>query len=209
MKLLVHACCGPCSIAPIQQLQCEGINLALAFINPNIQPMEEYERRKRALLDLAAVHGWQVFETEYEPHEWERYVSLFGLHHPRARCQACYRVRLRQTAFLAAQKGYDALCTTLSVSPHQDQRAIKTELARAAEEYGLQAYYRDFSSLFEEGQHEARQMEMYMQDTCGCRFSAVEALEQRAFDARARKFDQGFAKALCRMKPSVAPSKDG
>ena len=37
VKVLVHACCGPCSIRPLAKLREEGARAAVLFFNPNIQ----------------------------------------------------------------------------------------------------------------------------------------------------------------------------
>lgn len=196
MRLLVHACCGPCSLAPLQQLQQAGFEVALAFINPNIQPIDEYNMRKQTLCHLGERYGWQIFEADYITDEWERCVAPFALNNPRARCKHCYRVRLMQTAQLAVEHGFDAITTTLAVSPHQDHETLRQELERAAQTHGIKAYYRDFRDVFEEGQAQARDLNIYMQDSCGCRFSALEAVEDRAGQMRVRKAERQMIKAL-------------
>ena len=45
-KVLLHVCCGPCSIMCIQSLRDEGYDVTGYFANPNIHPVSEYFRRQ-------------------------------------------------------------------------------------------------------------------------------------------------------------------
>ena len=47
-SLLLHICCGPCSIMPVKRLQDEGFTVTAWYMNPNIQPLMEYLRRREA-----------------------------------------------------------------------------------------------------------------------------------------------------------------
>ena len=44
-KLLLHACCGPCSSAVLEQL-CAHFEITVLYYNPNTWPAEEYHRRE-------------------------------------------------------------------------------------------------------------------------------------------------------------------
>ena len=43
-KLLLHACCGPCSSAVLEKL-CRYFEITVLYYNPNTWPAEEYHRR--------------------------------------------------------------------------------------------------------------------------------------------------------------------
>ena len=58
-KLLLHSCCAPCSSGVIPQLQ--DFDITLLFYNPNIDTVEEYNRRLDALKDYV-----QKYNKEYE-----------------------------------------------------------------------------------------------------------------------------------------------
>lgn len=45
MKILMHICCGPCSIYPLQVLRAQGFEVTGYFYNPNIHPYREYLQR--------------------------------------------------------------------------------------------------------------------------------------------------------------------
>ena len=44
-KLLLHSCCAPCSTTVIETLK-EHFDITIIYYNPNIEPFEEYEKRK-------------------------------------------------------------------------------------------------------------------------------------------------------------------
>ena len=54
MNVLLHICCGPCSISPIQQLREQDHQLQGYFFNPNIHPYKEFKRRLETLQEYAA-----------------------------------------------------------------------------------------------------------------------------------------------------------
>jgi predicted adenine nucleotide alpha hydrolase (AANH) superfamily ATPase len=179
MKLLLHACCGPCLIEPLDEFSKSASELAIVYTNSNIHPAEEYERRRDTLRAYADGLGATVVELAYDPAAWARAVG------PRAdagaeRCRACYRLRLGEAARYAAENGYDALATTLTISPYQDPDAIRDEGQAAAAHVGIEWVDRDFRSVYPEATRRSRELGMYRQNYCGCELSDVEAQEQRA-----------------------------
>jgi len=52
-SLLLHVCCGPCAVMPITRLLDEGFSVTAWFMNPNIQPLAEYLRRREAAAQCA------------------------------------------------------------------------------------------------------------------------------------------------------------
>ena len=66
--LLLHACCGPCSSAVLEQL-CQYFEITVLYYNPNTWPAEEYYRRGEELKKfVAAAHplGVTVVEDHYD-----------------------------------------------------------------------------------------------------------------------------------------------
>ncbi len=59
-KLFLHVCCGPCAIMPILRLRDEGYGITAWFMNPNIQPLAEYLRRREAAEICAAKLGIEI-----------------------------------------------------------------------------------------------------------------------------------------------------
>ena len=54
-KLLLHACCGPCSSAVLEKL-CRYFEITVLYYNPNTWPAEEYYRRGSTRL----CRGWKT-----------------------------------------------------------------------------------------------------------------------------------------------------
>ena len=92
-RILLHACCGPCSLEPVRLLREEGFEPVICWHNPNIQPVAEHDRRLGVLRAWAADEGLPVVELPYDPDSWERLVAPHGMDRE-ARCRACYALRL-------------------------------------------------------------------------------------------------------------------
>ena len=99
----------------------------------------------------------------------------------RARCRACYRLRLEEAAARAAEGGYEGLATTLAVSPYQFTDVIYEELQRACAQTGIAAHFEDYRPYYDEATRISRELGMYRQNYCGCRFSIKEGEATRAF----------------------------
>ncbi|MDR2368481.1 MAG: epoxyqueuosine reductase QueH, partial [Deltaproteobacteria bacterium] len=54
-SLLVHVCCAPCAVYPLSLIlkRDPGLTVIPWFYNPNIQPVEEFRRRRDALAFMA------------------------------------------------------------------------------------------------------------------------------------------------------------
>ena len=77
-RLLLHACCGPCSSAVLEQL-CPYFEITVLYYNPNTWPAEEYRRRGEELERfVAAAHplGVTVVEDPYDPQEFYTTLSI-------------------------------------------------------------------------------------------------------------------------------------
>ena len=170
MKLLMHMCCAPCSVYPLAQLRGEGIEPVGVFFNPNIHPIEEFERRRENVEKLASMKGLQVqYFDDFRLQEWERHTGTED-----ARCTMCYAIRMKKAAELASAGGYEAFTTSLLVSPYQKHDLIKQLGEKYALQYGVGFLYRDFRPGFRQGQQEARELGLYRQKYCGCIISFNE-----------------------------------
>ena len=169
MKLLMHTCCAPCSVYCIKSLREEGIEPTLFWYNPNIHPYTEYEARRDTLIKYSKMVNVKVIlKDEYGLDEFCKNVCS----KINSRCvDYCYRVRIEETAKYAKENGFDAITTTLFVSPYQKHDAIKKICEEIANKYGLEFVYRDFRVGFKIGQNEARELGLYMQKYCGCIYS--------------------------------------
>lgn len=178
-SLLLHACCGPCSLEPVKYLRKEGFEPTICWTNPNIQPVREHDRRLAVLMAWAQdVAHVDVIVAADDRDAWERGVAPKGLDRER-RCRACYAVRLAESCRVARERGFGFVSTTLAVSPYQLFDACHDELVLLAAAYGLMPVWRDFRPHYPESVDDSRALGMYRQNYCGCRFSAAEAALER------------------------------
>ena len=178
MRLMLHACCGPCLIEPLDEFLETADEVVIVFTNSNIHPAEEYERRKETLTAYADGMGATVIELPYDPAAWIEAVGPLAREGAK-RCSACYRLRLGQAARYAAENGFDALATTLTISPYQSPDAIRREGEAAAQAVGILWVDRDFRDSYPESVRRSRELGMYRQNYCGCAFSKEEAAQER------------------------------
>lgn len=237
MKILLHACCGPCSLEPTRLLAEEGSTFAVFFTNSNIHPAEEYQHRLETIRQLANQRSYSLIEGVYDVDAWEATAGRVGQEleelrrnagiadevvaapnpYPlpplqdrgpevdaarqraaqlrRARCRACYRMRFEETAQFAAENGFDAVGTTLSVSPFQYTDIIEEELQRACDIAGVTCAFIDYRPCFEENERLSKEMGIYRQNFCGCHFSDDEAQLERTIRKAARKAKKAALKA--------------
>lgn len=182
MKILLHACCGPCSLEPVRLLAEQGHQITIAYMNSNIQPRAEYDHRLATLLAWAKDEGIPVVEGTWNDEAWKRTAgSAHAAGLPREdRCRACYRMRLEEAADYALSHGFEALSTTLTVSPYQYTEIIGEELAQVCEQRGLACVFEDFRPFYDNATRRSRDLGMYRQNYCGCAVSMREAEQERA-----------------------------
>ena len=188
---------------PSRLLAAEGFDIDILYSNSNIAPRAEYDRRLATLREFAAGEGVRVLEGTYDPTAWEAGAGAIGNAlacdldaridgaadvaellddaNRSKRCRACYRMRLEDAAARAVEGGYDVLSTTLAVSPYQFSDIIAEELKRAAGRAGIRAHFEDFRPYYDEATRISRELGMYRQDYCGCRFSIKEGEVTRAW----------------------------
>jgi predicted adenine nucleotide alpha hydrolase (AANH) superfamily ATPase len=188
VRVLLHACCGPCLLEPLDALAAEH-EVTIAYANPNIHPPSEYRRRRDTLFAFAEAQGLGVVELSYDPVAWMRAVA--GVERdPALRCRACFGLRLGMVARYAVEHGFDAVATTLTVSPYQDADAIREAGESAAREAGVAYLDTDFTERYPEATRRSRDLGMYRQNYCGCMLSELEAEAERAARKVARKAER-------------------
>jgi predicted adenine nucleotide alpha hydrolase (AANH) superfamily ATPase len=175
--VLLHSCCAPCSTAVLEKLLplCDPV---LFYYNPNIYPVSEYNHRLQEQKRLAGLLNIRLVEGKYD---WEAFESAVKAHHlenePEGgkRCALCFELRLRETAAAAKALHCDFFCTTLTVSPHKNAKLVNKIAGEISEELGISALYGDFKKQngYLRSIELSKKYELYRQDYCGCRFSAV------------------------------------
>lgn len=176
MKLLLHACCGPCACYPAEKLLVDGKAFDILYFNPNIHPYKEFKRRLNALRELCEKKRYKLIVDKSYPLE----TCVQGmLDEPVIRCAYCYRVRMRYAAQYAKENGYDAFSTTLLVSPYQKHELIIQMAEEAGKEFDIPFYYEDFRKGYQRGVDISLELELYRQPYCGCVFSERDRYEKK------------------------------
>jgi len=171
MKILLHICCAPCTIYPLEILRKEAGQVKGVFFNPNIHPYLEYKKRLDTVREYAAREGLEVNLAEgYPIEDFLQKTAALG----KDRCSYCYEVRLRYTAEQARKGLFDAFTTTLLYSRYQKHDLIRATAEDIARENDIPFFYRDFRDGWEEGVRQSKEMGLYRQKYCGCIFSEKE-----------------------------------
>lgn len=170
-RILLHICCGPCAAYTVKALQDEGFEVVGLYYNPNIHPLQEYLRRREALVEAAERLGVKVIykDDEYDPTLWMRAVAF---REPN-RCFQCHALRLERTAQIARRGGFELFSSTLLYSKHQKHETIAS-LGRDLAGGKLQFLYRDFREGWREGIETSKAWGLYRQQYCGCLLSEYE-----------------------------------
>ncbi len=175
MKILLHVCCGPCSVGCIDMLKEENIEFSAYWYNPNIHPYTEYESRKKSAVEYIS----NKMDIEFiEEGDYGLRVFLPEVAKTSYRCGMCYEMRFDKAAKYASENGYDGFSSTLFVSPYQNHQKMIEVAESVAKKYGTSFFYRDFRPRFYDGLNRARAMGLYMQKYCGCIFSEEERYVQ-------------------------------
>jgi len=196
-RILLHACCAPCTIYPLSVLRDEAARVHAYFYNPHIQPWQEFDRRLKTLESYAVDEKLPlIVRKDYDPVTFFRQIAFRETN----RCLYCYALRLNAAAGLARKSGFDAFTTTLLYSRQQKHELVVSLAEEASRKHGVPFYYKDFRVGWKEGQERARSLGIYRQQYCGCIYSEMERfLGKRAVgDNSARNsieiaVEEGFA----------------
>ena len=176
-KLLLHSCCAPCSSYVLEYLS-DYFDITEFYYNPNIFPESEYTKRvweQQILIhEMPVKHPVSFLAGSYDKEKF--YEMAAGMEHIKeggSRCFRCYEMRLRRTAELAKEKGFDYFTTTLSISPLKNAEKLNEIGMRLAKEYGIKYLQSDFKKKngYKRSIELSKEYGLYRQDYCGCEFS--------------------------------------
>ena len=176
-SILLHSCCAPCSSHVIDTLT-KYFNITILYYNPNIEPYEEYERRKeeeiRFIKEYNNINKLDIIDCDYDN---DKFISMSkGLENEPergARCIKCYYLRMEYTAKKAKELDYDYFGTTLTVSPYKDSNKLN-EIGKSLEDkYNIKYLYSDFkkNNGYKHSIELSKEYNLYRQDYCGCKYS--------------------------------------
>lgn len=178
MNILLHICCAPCSIFPIEMMRGEKHRIAGFFYNPNIHPYSEYLKRKESVEKYSKEVGLNVIYADYDVENY--FQNIIYDETMRNRCPVCWWMRLLKAAKFAKENGFDAFTTTLLGSPYQDHEMLKIIGEDIAKKSEVGFFYMDFRTGFRDGQEKAKEKGLYRQNYCGCIFSEKDMLEAKS-----------------------------
>ncbi len=189
-KLLLHACCGPCSCFPLTFL-CPHFDVTIYYGNSNIYPAEEFYRRRGELESLLKYlekdYGFHVelIMPEYEHEKYMEDLRPYGNEPERGkRCLLCYEKRMEEAYQYAEDHGFDYFTTVMTISRQKDSPTMN----RIGEELQkkhptVRYFYSDFKKNdgILKGAEMRRHYGLYNQTYCGCEYSLAS---RQAFDAK-------------------------
>ncbi|NJB68632.1 hypothetical protein GGQ74_002305 [Desulfobaculum xiamenense] len=171
-RILLHMCCGPCSITPVKSLQDAGFEVTGFYHNPNIHPLSEYLRRRDGAIEVAERLGIRIIvkDSEYDPQAYFRAVTFREAN----RCFHCYSLRLERTAQIAGRGRFDFFSTTLLYSKFQKHDMIAALCRDLQTGCPAKFHYQDFREGWKEGIAISKEWGIYRQQYCGCLYSENE-----------------------------------
>ena len=176
-KLLLHACCAPCSSYVIEYLS-EYFDITILYYNPNIVTEDEFNLRlselERFVKSFKTKNEVKVVSLGYDNQEYlDEIKGLESEKEGGRRCLKCYRLRLLKSCLYARDNNFDYFTTTLTISPLKNSRILNEIGHELENEYGIKYLYSDFKK--KEGYKRSivlsREFNLYRQDYCGCKFS--------------------------------------
>ena len=183
-KLLLHACCAPCSSYVIEYLS-NYFDITILYYNPNIDTEDEFNKRlnelKRFVSEFKTKNKVSVISLGYNQGEYLEIVK--GLENEREggnRCFQCYRLRLERASLYAKEHNFDYFTTTLTISPLKNSKVLN-EIGHELEiKYNMPYLYSDFKKR--EGYKRSIVLShlynLYRQDYCGCKYSKKYNMEK-------------------------------
>ena len=184
-RLLLHACCAPCSSAVLEYLS-QYFAITLLYYNPNIAPLKKYKKREAELRRLVSqmkfTHPVALLPCQYDGQAFVQAArGLEGEPEGGKRCEACFRLRLRYAAQEAARLRFDYYTTTLSISPMKNAPLLNQLGEEIGREFGVAHLPSDFKKKdgYKRSVQLSKEYDLYRQDYCGCAFSKAQRQREK------------------------------
>lgn len=175
--LLIHICCGVCSVYPLEYLR-QYFRITILFSNSNIYPYEEFEKRLDALkqyLDILNDDSIKLIVDEYDNDTYIKKLEAYK-DEPEGgkRCRLCYELRMDRTFSYANSHNYDYYTTVMSISNRKNADWINEIGEMLDKKYPNTRYlYADFKKGDGITRNDVmnKALNLYHQDYCGCLYS--------------------------------------
>ena len=172
-KLLLHACCAPCSSAVIERLK-DVFDVMVYYYNPNIDTADEYTARAEELKRLCKAFSLPAVIEKYDPAIFYETVKGYeDLPEGDKRCFLCYELRLKYAAKYAKEHNFDYFTTTLTISPLKNAEKLNAIGYKTQEEFKVKFLPSDFKKRngYYRSIELSKEFGLYRQNYCGCVFS--------------------------------------
>lgn len=184
-KLLLHACCAPCSSYVLEYLS-RYFSISVLYYNPNISPEEEYLKRRaeleRLISSMPVKHPVTLLPCGYDGSDFSKIAAGYeDVPEGGERCLRCFRLRLTRAASVAKELGFDYFTTTLSISPLKNAVALNEIGEEVGRSFGVRHLPADFKKRdgYKRSLTLSREYDLYRQDYCGCVYSKAERQRQK------------------------------
>ncbi len=176
-RLLLHACCAPCSSACLERLG-DIFKIDIYYYNPNIDNIDEYNKRLNEVIrfteSFKTKYPVNVIDGGYDSDIFFKMAKGLEEEPERGkRCYECYKLRLKKTSEYANDNNYDFFATTLTLSPYKNSNWIN-EIGEELDKNTKSTYlYSDFKKKngYKRSIELSREYNLYRQDYCGCIYS--------------------------------------
>ena len=183
-NLFLHVCCGPCSTS-VLKLLIEFFNIFIIFNNPNIDTIDEYNKRFEQVLKVIEINKYNIKVLEHNYNHDEYLQLIKGLENePEGgkRCAKCFELRLKNSFDISSKyiiennllDRTNFLTTTLTVSPHKNEILINSIAFEISKNYQNIVY---LPSNFKKNDGYlnsiklSKEYGLYRQEYCGCEFA--------------------------------------
>lgn len=173
-KILLHACCAICSAYPISYLKDMGYSVVVYFYNPNIYPLDEYNKRLEAQKKLCQYFDCELIIGDYDTETYFNTVKGLEMEPEKGlRCDECFKLRLINSAIMAKKLGINLFTTSMVISPHKNFEKLSAIGQQIAQDFELNYLAHNFrkNDGFLKTNQISKSLNLYRQNYCGCKFA--------------------------------------
>ena len=186
-RLLLHACCAPCSTYCLTQLL-TNFDVTLYYANDNITDRDEWAKRLGEVEKLVDIVNSGKFVTTSirplklvtQPFDAARFFAIAkGKENEKeggARCNDCFTLRLSDTLNYATENGFDYFGTTLTVSPYKNSQLLNA-IGLSLQTDAVKWLVADFKKRegYKQSIELSQKYGLYRQHYCGCAYSCQDS----------------------------------